>query len=239
MSSSDLSTLYRLHKVDLAIHEIKARVAALPRGEAEKAAIQRLKPEHDAAKEAYQTCSGNVTDAELLQKDLSDKIDKIEKLLYGGSLVSSREIEAYQKEQAMFRRQKEESEIQAMEWLEELPGLKKKYEDLHKQMVQLQIAGKAVVEKSMAARDQLEAEYKKVTALRPGLAEKVTKPMLVQYDAIRQKAGGVGMAEITPKSTCGMCGMTLPEKAIELARMDKLVSCESCRRILILVVPGV
>lgn len=238
MSSSDLSTLYRLHKVDLAIHEIKSRVAALPRGDAEKASIQALKPEHDAAKEAYQECSRNITDAELLQKDLTAKIDKIEKLLYGGTLVNSREIDAYQKEQAMFRRQKEESELQTMEWLDQLPPLKKSYEKLHNEMVRLQTAGKAVVEKSMAVRDQLEAEYKKVVAMRPGIAEKVTKPMLVQYDAIRQKAGGVGMAEITPKSTCAMCGMALPEKAIELAKMDKLVSCESCRRILILVVPG-
>ncbi|MBS1704425.1 MAG: hypothetical protein JST40_01015 [Armatimonadetes bacterium] len=239
MEAPELDALYRLHKIDAAIVEIKAKAAALDAGQVQKKSMEALKPEWERAKAEQTRVSGGLKDLETTVQDLRAKIDKIEKLLYGGSVVNPREVEAYQQEIKMFRRHIDEAETKELELLDQQPSVEEAYKQVNSKMSALQKEAKAAYEKAVAEKERLEKEYRSVAAERAQREKAVAPALLKQYDAIRARQGGIGMAEIKHDGSCGRCGTTLPTKVVQAVDDGKIVSCEACHRILISVIPSV
>jgi predicted nucleic acid-binding Zn-ribbon protein len=81
-------------------------------------------------------------------------------------------------------------------------------------------------------RAKLEQEFKARAAERPDAAKKVDPALLTRYESIRQKHGGLGMAMIDKRGACMLCGTLLPRKTVEAALEDRVITCETCHRIL-------
>jgi predicted nucleic acid-binding Zn-ribbon protein len=238
MTSADLDALYLLHRVDVAIAEIKRRAGAMDPGREHRDAMDQLKPSWEAAKAEAEKVSASAKDAELRQATAADKVKEINTLLYSGKLHSPKEIAAYQQEMAMFEKQRDQAETEALELMELVPTAKKKAEVLTSKMRALQAEYKKAYDAAVEDRGRMESDYKNQMARRPELAAKVNAGLLKQYDAIRARAGGIGMSEISDRGACGRCGTILPTKTIALATDGKLAFCESCKRILISMVGG-
>ncbi|MFY9233685.1 MAG: C4-type zinc ribbon domain-containing protein [Fimbriimonadaceae bacterium] len=233
MPAGDLLKLWKLHQIDAAILEIRGKAAALDPGRAIQAQLDALAGELAIKGGEAKALSGELTDLELHQKQLADKISKIEKDLYGGKVVNPREVENLQKEIDSLRRQRAADDGRILELWELVPPAKAASEAIEKSIASKQADLAAHQKKVMAVKQQLEAEFKQQSAARPAAAAEVPRPLLDRYDSIRQKNAGTGMARINTKtSTCGICGMKLPTKTIESAKEDRLVTCESCHRIL-------
>jgi len=232
MPPSGLEALYQLHRIDLAIVEVRKRAAALEPGRAIQSVIAQLQSEFDAADSEAKALSAELLDLELRQRSLEEKCKKIDQDLYGGKIVNPREVEALQQELELLRRQQGECDARMLELYDLIPGAKERVEAAAARL-QAERAKLAEFQKGvLREKARLEAEFAKLREQRGPAAARVDAAMLRQYDAIRQKMGGVGMTEVAPDGSCGQCGVQVPEKSIEAAKQGRVVTCEACHRIL-------
>ncbi|MFI5386246.1 MAG: zinc ribbon domain-containing protein [Fimbriimonadales bacterium] len=231
MASAELRRLHKLYLVDMALNEIRKRAATLDPGRKTAAEIQAL--EKQLAESPAKMLHSELTDLELKQKSYQDKIAKFEKDLYGGKLINPREVEAIQKEITILKRQRGELDERILEIWEELPPAKEQADKIEKAIAQRKQTLAQEHKAALQAKGQLEAEFKQKSAERPHIAKEVPPTLLSRYESIRQKHGGVGLGEVdAKKKSCGSCGTSLPTRTIEAVKEDKVVTCESCHRIL-------
>ncbi|HRI44675.1 MAG TPA: hypothetical protein PLL78_10750 [Fimbriimonadaceae bacterium] len=235
----DLFPLINLHKVDAAMVDIKRRHDHMDPGRELIAELQALRQIHAEAKAEADRLAGELKDAELEQKSVEEKIAKIDKQLYGGKVVNPREVETFQREIESLKHHREALDERILELWELVPAaqaLEKEHsEHLSHKQAELDAYQNRVVEQ----RTLLADSYKKLAAQRPDLAKAVDPGLLRQYDAIRQKYGGIGMAEVLDSGACGSCGTTLPRRTVVAVAEDRLEHCESCHRLLFKAVPAV
>lgn len=235
----DLFPLINLHKVDAAMVDIKRRHDHMDPGRELITELQALRRIHAEAKAEADRLAGELKDAELEQKSVEEKIAKIDKQLYGGKVVNPREVETFQREIESLKHHRDSLDERILELWELVPparALEKEHaENLGRKQAELDAYQKGVLEQ----RAQLADSYNKLAAQRPALAKAVDPGLLRQYDAIREKYGGIGMAEVLDSGACGACGTTLPRRTVVAVAEDRLEHCESCHRLLFKAVPAV
>ncbi len=231
MPSAELRRLHKLHLIDTALQDIRKRAAALDPGRKTAAEIQSLERQLDES--SARKLQSELTDLELKQKSFEDKIKKFDKELYGGKVVNPREVEAIQKEIAILKRQRGDLDGRILEIWEELPPAKEQSEQLEKALAQRKLLLAQEQKAALQAKGQLEAEFKLKSSERPQAAKDIPPTLLARYESIRQRHAGVGMGVVdVRKKSCGACGTSLPTRTIEAIKEDKVVTCESCHRIL-------
>jgi len=197
--------------------------------------MEKIEVEQKAADEVIgeaKSLSGELTDLELKQKGLDEKIKKLEKELYGGKVVNPREVESINKEIAMLKRQRGECDVRVLELWELVPPAKAKSEEAQKRIDELKAQLKEFQRGVLETKTKLEQEFKSASAQRTPMAAEIPAGLLAKYDSIRNRHGGIGMARIQKNGSCGSCGTRLPTKVIEDVKNDRTVTCESCHRIL-------
>jgi uncharacterized protein len=231
MGVLDLRALHKLHQIDEAIVEIKKRAAAMDPGRAIQAAIQQAEAAQNVIAEPLHALQVEQKELELRNQSIREKLRRIDGELYGGKVVNPREVENLNKEIETLKGQIDKNEDRLLALIDEIPALEAKLppydEAIARGKKKLAEHQKSLVE----LRSQLESEFKTRSAQRPAALEGIPALMLNRYEEIRKKAGGIGMADVKGRS-CGMCGTLLPEKSIEFAKEGRIVSCESCNRIL-------
>ena len=232
MTSPSLQRLWRLHEIDLAIVEVRKRAAALDPGKTIQAQINALDAEYAEKGGRAKELSSEQTDLELKQKTIDEKIKKIDKELFGGKIVNPREVEAFEKEIEMFKRQRASMDERLLELFELVPPSNAAAAEVQKKIDAKKAELADYQKRVVKEQERLKVEFGRVNAQRPEAATGIEPGLLARYDAIRQKQGGVGMSKVTKIGTCEMCGMKLPIKSIEGAKEGRVVTCEACHRIL-------
>ncbi len=232
MPADDLFKLWKLHEVDSAIVELRAKAAALDPGKKLMAEIKALEAKKAEAEKTYHELHGEQADLELKQKSISDKIKKIDADLYGGKIVNPREVEAFQKDIEMLKKQREDQDGRIMELWELVPPAKKVVDEVDQAIEAKKAELKEYQKKVIAYKGQIEEAFKKKVAERPEAAKGIPPAMLSRYENVRLKHDGIAMTRINKGGFCGTCGTHLAEKLIEGAKEGRIVTCEGCTRIL-------
>lgn len=232
MSFLDLQNLWKLHQIDRNILTIRRNAANLDIGQSLQAQIQKIQAEADEVGAEYKALSAEQTDLELARKGWEDKIKKFETDLYSGKITNPREVENIQKEVTHLKAQLSQSEDRALELMELVPVAKKPVETLYAQIDKLKADILVKQKEALKQKSVIEEQFKSETAKRAPAANNVLPALLTRYDTIRQKHGGVGMVTPIKGHNCSECGTTLPTKSIDLAKDGKVVTCESCHRII-------
>ncbi|MBC8064024.1 MAG: hypothetical protein H7Y17_04290 [Chlorobia bacterium] len=230
MASADLRRLWKLHQIDVAIQGIRNRATHLDVGKKTAAEIESLT--NQLATNPYKLFHAEQLDLELQQSSLDDKVRKFESELYSGKIVNPREVDGYQKELAILKKQKGDIDEKLLEIWEQMPPLKELADKLD---ATLAAKKKELVEtqrKAQQVKAELEADFKKRSAERPILAKEQNPGLLAKYEAIRKTHDGIGMAEVVKKRQCGACGTLLPERTLQGCLDDRTMTCETCHRIL-------
>ena len=230
MASSDLRRLWKLHRIDAAIQEIRNRAASLDVGKKLTSEIEAVQAQ--LASSEYKRLHSEQNDLELQQKSIDDKLGKFDRELYGGKVVNPREIENFEKEIASLKRQKESLEARILEIWELAPAAQAKADALQKSLDSKKSELKEIQQAALKVKTQLEADFKSRSAERPEIAKDQNPSLLAKYEAIRKNHQGIGMAEVVKKKQCGACGTLLPERTLQGLLDDKTMTCESCHRIL-------
>lgn len=239
MDQPDLAALYRLHLVEAAIVEIRKRAAALDPGRELMALIEKLTADHDAKHAVAHSLSSELADIELAQKGIEEKIKKFDFQLYGGSIVNPKEVESIEKEVKILKARNSDLDSKILELWEQIPPAKETEQVSLKKLEQAKQALSEHRKKAMELKSKLEAEFKEHNERLPALVKAVDPALHAKYQLIKERAGGIGMAEITEKGTCARCGTILPERTLVAVKEDKFTLCENCHRILFSVVPAV
>lgn len=236
MADSTLYELYRLHLIDRVLEEDRARYASLDAGKSILKQIADYKQRHQAEIEAGPTLHREIKDLELKVGGMRDRLKQVDKELYSGKVVNPREVAAYEQEIEHLKLRIAESEREELEKMEGLSAAEA-LSNKHGQVI-AEATKKYQLKKTHDLRvgEEIQTRYKVKAAERATQAKLVAVPLLTQYESIRKKMGGIGMG-LVEKGVCGACGTNLPTKVIESLDKDRLVSCESCHRILFKVVP--
>jgi len=232
MASADLLHLWKLHQIDASLVQIRAKASALDPGREIMGKIAAAQKTCDAKTESAKSLSGELTDLELKQKSIDDKIKRFEKDLYGGKIVNPREVENINKEIDMLKRQRGDCDIRVLELWELVPPAKAEAEAAQKSVDALKAELHEFQKGVRAQQVKMEQEFKRLTEERSAAQAGVAPSLIARYDAIRNRHGGIGMSRIEKNRTCGMCGTSLPTKTIEDVKEDRLITCEECHRIL-------
>jgi predicted nucleic acid-binding Zn-ribbon protein len=230
MASPDIRRLWKLHLVDAALADIRAKAASLDVGKRIRAEIDGLKSKLDES--GVKSLMTEQQDLELQQKTIDDKIARFEKELYGGKVVNPREVENFEKEISMLRKQKVALDERLLEIWEKLPPLKAESDKIEKGIQERKTELALVQKKAIEVKAKLEADFKAKSSERPILAKDQNPMLLAKYETIRKNHQGIGMAEVVKGRQCGACGTLLPERTLQGCLDDRTVSCESCHRIL-------
>lgn len=232
MASDELRRLWRLHQIDSALVEIQAKAAGLDPGRRIIAEVRALETKLDEKGGQARELAGELTDLELKQKSIEDKLKKIDKDLYGGSVVNPREVENLEKEVATLKKHRSELDGRILQLWELVPPAQAEADEIESQITAKKKELSAHQKQALRLKALLEEEYRDRTGERPAAVKAVSAGLLARYDAIRKSHHGTAMAEITRKRTCSACGTLLPERTVQAARDDKLVTCDECHRIL-------
>lgn len=238
MAASALPTLLEVQALDTSADQLVHRRESLP-ARAELAAVTA---EESQLQEALGEASAKAHDLERSQRRLEDEVASLEdkasttdRQLYSGTVTAPRELQALQDEASALRRR-----INVLE--DELLGIMELLEPVATEVARLDAAReeaatradqlRADITAAVAAVDQ---ELADVGSSRQALASSVPPDLLAQYERIRARAGGVGIARLDDHRCTG-CHLVLPNREVdELRRLpvDAIVLHDECGRILV------
>lgn len=202
--------------------EVRARQAAL---DAELATVQRLVDEVAGRQGA-------------LEADLTateTRIAEVNRRLYGGSVSASRDLQAMADEVKTLQGRRSDLEDRLLEVFDEREPHDQLLADRQAERAEGEVQAQALAAAIAEGERAIDAGVAVLAGQRQGLAAAVPPELLVDYERIRDRLGGVGASRLVG-SRCDGCHLTLP--AVEIDRLkhlpdDAIVTCEDCGRILV------
>jgi len=228
---SDVKAAIRLQEVDNKAAELSREVAALPKhiAEIERKLESHLRQiDHDKA-----ALTANQKDRKRLEGDIQTHDQKISKLKSQMMEAKTNEqYRAFQQEIDFAGQEIRKAEDRILELMSEAEPL-----DRNVKAAEASLASeKKIVEGEKAqARERTAADQQQIDALkteRTGIIAAMTPSVASNYERIRKGRAGVAISEVTA-NRCGRCNIALrPQFLQDLKKNDKIMTCESCGRIL-------
>jgi len=226
-----LVNLAELQKIDSQISEIESLRGDLPQ-QVEKLELKRESSglELNTAKAELETCLKERTSLELLVKEQNSKKEKYKVQLY--EVKTNREYDAISLEIESVNEQVSEAENKILELLNKEDALKETVDEKTKvfETLEAEFAGKnADLQKLIArtAKEEIALKHE-----RDKVIAKVDKRLVSAYKRIQTKYGNAIVPVV--RRACGGCFKALPpQRVLEARKMDKLILCEVCGRMLI------
>jgi predicted nucleic acid-binding Zn-ribbon protein len=230
--------LLRVQELDTTIDQLRHRRAALP----ERGELKAL--EADATTLAAQLKVAIAARDEVaakeasLEKDIAtteERIAQIDKRMYSGEVSASKDLQAMSTEIEHLKARVSDFEDAALAALDEREPLDETVAELEARAAgMVELGGRlrsAIAEAEASISAELAAEEERRTTEAAG----IDASLLAEYDRLRSRLGGIGVAKLE-HGTCMGCRMKLP--ATELDRLkhqppDALLHCEQCGRILV------
>lgn len=224
--------LYQLQLLDTQLDEANQELARIAAALSEDEALQQARAAVDKAGASLRKAQASMLDLELEVKSLTDKINQQEKMLYSGSVTSSKEAANLQEEVASLKRwhvKREELLLEAMVEVEELEeGTEQTQATLN--LVQEQWA--AIQAELHRQQEILIGRVSELQDRRPVLTSAIDAEDVEEYEALRPRKGGRAVAAVK-NGVCQGCGMGASNANLTKARSDEeLTYCDICGRIL-------
>lgn len=185
--------------------------------------VEQNKRKHDELKAQRAECEAKI-------KKLNDGMTKTKERML--EVKNNKEYQAMLKENETaekFRGDIETQIIALMDEMDKLSVLVKKDEETLQQAVIQHEAEKKIIEDDLSAVDADAAIW---VEKRKGLQESIPNDLLVWYEKVKKRNGGVGVTPVW-KAVCSGCQMKIPPQMYnELQRSNELLSCPNCNRIM-------
>ncbi len=231
-----IGQLLVLQEHDTRIGQLRHRRATLPA----RAALAELEAALDALAGERSGVQAGRDDLGARQARLEGDLDALErrtaeldKKLAAGSVPRELQALALERDGVLERRgQLEDELLEVLEAVEAADVALVGMDERHVELLQQVVAGR---DELAGAEAEIDAELGAELRGREQAGVEVPEALLVEYERLRSKMGGVAAAPLT-RSSCGGCHLTLP--AMELDRIrglpaDAVVHCEQCGRILV------
>jgi uncharacterized protein len=236
--ASDLEALLVVQELDVAADQLRHRREHL----ADRAALLTRRGERqrvDAALATLGARRGELSDQQdRLENDIEQVREKsvsVDRTMYGGTVRNPRELMDLQEElEALGRRQRvlEDQELDVMEQLEpvdaDITSLEAEGSELDAVIADLD--GRVADAEAEIDAELAELAERRLVAIAP-----IAPEVLDEYERLRDRLGGVGVARLIGDS-CAGCHLTLPRVEVDRIRHGEAgptVHCSECGRLLV------
>ena len=228
---TDLKLVIRLQEIDHKLADLAREISALPKHISD---IEKKLGAHERRLEADRAAlAGNQKERKQRESEIQMQEQKISKLK--DQMLQAKTNEQYR----AFQHEIEFCEKEIRKFEDRILELMTESEPLDKNVKAAEVALKTertqVEAEKQEARSRTAVDEKASSELqqeRAGIVAQIAPATYQTYERARKARKGIGVAEAVA-GRCSACQMALrPQFAQELKRGDKVMSCESCQRIL-------
>lgn len=226
----DLQVVVRLQELDNRVAELNKEIATLPKHIAE--IEKKLSGGEQKLKADQAALTANQITRKKTEGDIQTNEGKISKLRDQMLTAKTNDIyRAFQNEIAFCEGEIRKSEDRILELMGASEPLERNVKTAE---VSLKEEKKQVEAEKASAREQTAKDQTAVAELmaeRKKLTDSVEASVLTLYERIRKGRGGIALAEAI-EGRCSKCRVAFrPQFMQELKRGEKIMTCESCQRI--------
>lgn len=235
---SGFDELLRLQDHDVVIDQITHRQATLPERPALAAAIAAVqdidgriatvRKRRDELARDEKRLADEVAIVEAKAVDVNDK-------LYGGTITSPKELQAFQEDYDSLKRRQRELEDHEIEIMEAIEPIEGELGRLEAERIGLEAVREEAVTALAEAEAAVGAELAEAQGQRDGIAAAVPDDQHQTYDRLRPDYAGIPIARLVG-TNCSGCHLTMSAMALDQIRAlpeDTLATCDECGRILV------
>lgn len=230
--------LLDLQAEDTAIAQLEHRRRSLPEHAAlAEARITRAHLGEDLV--AVRTRVGDLQlDVEKAESDLvpvRERQARDQQRVDAGVVTDPKQLNAMLDEITHLSRRISDLEDIELEVMERLEAATTEQDQKATELAELEASMRALIASRDAQLAELDAERAGHQQSRDGIATQIPADLLALYDRIRERAGGVGAAELKGRR-CGGCQLEATSSALTAytaAAPDEVLRCEECERVLV------
>jgi hypothetical protein len=193
-----------------------------------EARLATAREERDAAARAQEAVEQTLGGVERHAAD-------VKKRLYGGTVSATRELQAMAAELDSLTARASELESRALEGMEAWEPLDARVDELEGEKGARTAQRAAVAASLLAHEADADEEIERLHVARAQAAAAVPPDLVVTYERLRDRLGGVGAARLVG-THCGGCHLTLPATELDRLRHQPAGTvsfCDQCGRILV------
>lgn len=228
----ELEKLQRLQEIDYELGELERSKGYLPD------MINNLEKQIEETGSTLEQLKKDFTEQNLLRKRLeteveaqSEELKKFQEQMR--AIKTNREYDALTTEIANKKLKISENEEKILELMASIDDLKEKIAEYESKYEEV---NKNNNQQLVTLRKEMESIGSKVEAKeqeRKAVSERVDKRVMAMYERIKNGVGSHVVVAVK-KRACGACFKSLPPQRIqEIRKGDKIITCDSCGRILI------
>ena len=226
-----LQSLVKLQEIDKTLYDFEQELESFPPRLAELGqTAAELETSLNETKESLKEVTARRQELEKANEGIRARVRRAENRLMGAKNQKEfRAATAEIEEGKDAIRGNDDALIEVMEKQDELENRAKGLdEDFQKANKEASNQRRAVTKRAR----KLQTEIDRLKAGRDELLTGVDKELLKQYDFIRKNRFGVALAAVKD-GTCMACHIQIPPQQFnELQRMDRIMTCPSCRRLI-------
>jgi len=228
--SEELDILIKLQEIDNKIRQLRANINS--------AEERRKKIEEEFEKQAFEIrqiqqankqASSNRLKLEAKIAEVTSHLQRAERNLRNAH--NQKEYEAAMREADVLRKQLSGLETEMLEKIEKIEETERVLKQRAEEIASLETKRRSALDEFEASLEKDQLELKAISKKREELFSRLT-PLTAQIYETLVGRTGVAVVKVLNDS-CSYCFMTIrPQVIVELRRGEKIVTCESCTRIL-------
>ena len=224
--------LYELQDVDTGISQCHDLISAIDGQLGDRTELDALQLELEDQKAGLHQLRLSHGAQELESESAGARVRDVEGKLYGGSITNPRELEGYEREASLRRKQLQELDEKLLDLMMSMEAAQEKLKSLEQRCKQAEAQWQTRQVELAEERTGLEKTLETLDVRREGLVSRVGRQELALYEGLRQSRGGVAVAKVE-RGLCRVCRVALPTHQLQRARLGReAVQCNSCGRIL-------
>ena len=233
-----LKELYELQELDWVRAERRQTLDAVRAELSDESNLTLARRRLAQIETRYNAENARRRDAQLAVEQLESREQVVQNRLYGGAVTNPRELEAFQEEQSMLRRQISEAEDILLERMVETEELQDALESARSATATLEEQRQRRVPQLRQQEQSLSDELEAMQLRRAEMLPRFPPQMLSTYETLLESRDGYAVSKVEQsrgRDICAACRVALPRSDTQNVRSGtSLVQCNNCRRILYL-----
>jgi hypothetical protein len=230
-SMSQVDLLYRLQQIDDKIRESKKRLTEVVLLQKESSELINARHRTVIAGDELHNWGGQQTDLNLELTSLTDKAQREETRLYSGSVTNTKELTDIQHELESLARRRTVLEDELLEAMIMVEEAQEEDEESQSELALIEATWLQDQEDLRDEQAELVNRINELTGMRKQQLELMTAGSVSAYENAIRRAGSSAVV-LLKNGRCRGCQVTVPINLIKNADEGKLVTCDSCTRIL-------
>lgn len=224
--------LYQLQLVDREWSEKRERLTAVEERLGESDDVIRARESVAEIQDSLGELRKQLRALELEVAGLNDKLKKNQERLYSGRVRNPKELSGLQEEAVALRRRRSELEDGQLELMIAIEEAEAELAERQARLRQIESNWRSEQASLEQEKGDLELRLAELEEERNGMRARTAKRELADYDDLRDRLGGVGVA-LLRRGICQACGVDVPTSmARALERGEGIHYCPICNRLL-------